>query len=113
MLIFYESVIHGTPLPNLTWDRTDTWSMDFAIEGEPTSITLWELETRGHRDWRFRRGMEKYQATPIAIKKGAQSYSIDIVKPRAGTFKGYFVEVEYAEVPLGKFKLSTDIVVSR
>ncbi len=111
LIIFYDSISTGKTMPTVVWDRPNDWHLDVQVTGHPVQVTLWEGESPDHRDYRFARDMPKYFGTDIPVSPTGE-YSIEISKPARG-YKAYFLEVRYADGPLGYLKLSTDIKVSK
>lgn len=114
MIIFYESVIHQTPMPTLDWHRSNDWNVNVVVTGDAAAITVWEIERSADRDFRFRPSPDRrfYSPRTIPIEEDG-TYNIDVIPPAPGSWKGYFVEVQFMEGPLGYLKLTTDVKVAQ
>jgi|JI9StandDraft_1071089.scaffolds.fasta_scaffold13573_4 PhoPQ-activated pathogenicity-related protein len=111
MTAWYDSVIHGRPVPEYTWTVREDGALVIdpgAIK--PSAVLLWQGTNPAARDFRVATlGDKAFTSTPLQPAADG-TYVANVDQPATG-FTAYFVELTYPSGTKYPFKFTTEVYV--
>lgn len=109
MTAWYDSVIHGRPIPDYSWTVNGDGALVVKTNTKPTEVRLWQGNNPAARDFRVDKLGDKAFTSSVLQPAADGTYVGNIEKPAQG-FSAYFVEITY---PGGKYplKVTTEVYV--
>lgn len=111
MTAWYDSVIHGRPVPEYTWTiREDGALVVDPGTMKPSAVLLWQGTNPAARDFRVQTlGDKAFTSSPLQPAADG-TYVANVEKPATG-FTAYFVELTYPSGTKYPFKFTTEVYV--
>lgn len=109
-LVFYQSIIDGTPRPEFTWRFTDDGAIRVETKTPPTEVRLWQAANPTARDFRLQIIGPAY--TSSVLKDDADGVYVGRVPAPAQGWIAYFVELVFPSASGNPFKFTTGVRVT-
>ena len=106
---FYETVLHGTPRPEIAWTLGEDGSLHIRSKQLPQEVLLWQATNRHVRDFRLDAIGKAYTSTPLEPQDDG-TYLAKIEPPQQG-FTAFLVELTYDVEATYPLKLTTQVSV--
>jgi len=104
---FYDAIAKGVKPPQYSWKFAKDGGIRVKVEGQPTSVKLWQAVNPNARDFRLMTIGAAYKSTELTPGADGQ-YTAAAVKPEKG-FAAYFVEVTWPSQIKYPFKFTTPV----
>ncbi len=111
MTAWYDSVIHGRPVPEYSWTIRDDGALVVDAGAiKPSAVMLWQGTNPNARDFRVQTLGDKAFTSTSLLPGADGTYVANVEKPGAG-FTAYFVELTYPSGTKHPFKFTTEVYV--
>lgn len=100
VLAYYQSVVDGTPRPELDWRFEKDGSIRVVTKTKPTEVKLWQATDPNARDFRVDTIGKAYTSTPLT-DQGGGVYVANVKAPPKG-WTAFFIELTY---PMGQHNM--------
>ena len=108
-LVFYETVLAGTRLPEFSWTVESGGSIRVETVDSPTRVKLWRATNPEHRDFRLDTTGAIWTSSAVA-DEGGGVYTGRVSPPETG-YTAFFVELEFASGLASPHVFTTQIAV--
>ena len=110
LLVFYQSVLAGSPRPQLSWTVQQDGSIVVDTKDTPTQVKLWQATNATTRDFRLETIGAVWTSSTLT-DQGGGVYIAEVNEPPAG-WTAFFVELFYDSNGLAyDYKFTTEINV--
>lgn len=109
LLVFYQSILTGTPRPEFSWTIKEDGSIEVKTVTTPTEVRLWQASNRNARDFRLETIGKVWQSSTLT-EQSAGTYVAKVDEPEQG-WTAFFVELVFESGLSEPYKFTTQVHV--
>ncbi len=109
LLVFYQSVLSGSPRPEFSWTIRDDDSIEVKTATTPVEVKLWQASNQNARDFRLETIGPVWKSSTLS-EHAAGIYIAEVDKPEQG-WTAFFVELIFESGLSEPYKFTTQVHV--
>jgi PhoPQ-activated pathogenicity-related protein len=109
LMVFYKSILVGSPRPKFTWSVKDDGSIVVETKTTPKQVKLWQATNTEARDFRLETIGKVWKSSPLT-DQGSGTYIGKVPEPEKG-WTAFFVELTFDSGTPFPFKFTTEVHV--
>jgi len=109
LMVFFKSILRGSPRPEFTWSVKDDGSIEVKTTTKPTDVKLWRATNPKSRDFRLEIIGPAWKSSPLKEQAGGV-YIASVPKPEKG-WTAFMVELTFDSGGPIPYKFTTEVSV--
>ncbi|UCE47383.1 MAG: PhoPQ-activated pathogenicity-related family protein [Phycisphaerales bacterium] len=109
LMVFFKSILTGSPRPKFTWSVRDDGSIEVKTTTKPTAVKLWQATNPKTRDFRLEIIGPVWKSSPLS-EQGGSTYIARVPEPKEG-WTAFMVELTFDSGGPIPYKFTTEVSV--